>query len=278
MTLARWAAVETLGIRTPTSGSRRARVTSAANGTRGSLARRAARAANAGFTLIELMIVVVLVSILAVIAAPALRVARDDRMAFDYARQIQQITARARARAAARGAAQLVLAGPSGTGPSGTRGRVTLWEALDNVAPASGGPNPVSSCKGVGQWAVAGAYTTGPVPASNLTHYVAGIDLGTTGVNVDADITATYYVGTDMTTAIPTIATPALAICYTPTGSTYAAAGADPTTAITNMQTQSPFTGVADIQVNRHGAPNVNVGLTRHILVPGSAIPRILSQ
>ncbi len=224
------------------------------------------------------MIVVVMISILAVIAAPALRVARDDRMAFDYARQIQQLTSRARARAAARGAAQLVLAGPSGTGPSGSRGRVTLWEALDNVPAASGGPNPTSSCKGVGQWAVAGTYAGGAPTSNNVTRYVDGIELNTTGVNVDADITATFYLGTDMTVAIPTIASPAIAICYTPTGSSYVAAGPDPATAITNMQSQSPFTGVADIAINRHGAPNVNVGLTRHILVPGAAIPRILSQ
>jgi prepilin-type N-terminal cleavage/methylation domain-containing protein len=273
--------VETLANRTPTSRASRAcdhPSTPPCTGRSPSRVRRARNAAAAGFTLIELMVVVVLISILAVIAAPALRVARDDRMAFDYARQIQQMAQRARARAAARGAAQLVLAGPSGTGPSGSRGRVTMWEALDNTTAASGGPNPVSSCRGTNQWAVAGAYAAGTPAASNATHYIAGLDLASTGVNVDADITGTFYMATDTSLAIPTAAVPAFAICYSPTGSAFAAGGPDTATAITNMQVQPPFTGVADVQINRHGAANVNVGLTRHILIPGSGPARILSR
>lgn len=223
------------------------------------------------------MVVVVLISILAVIAAPALRVARDDRMAFDYARQIQQIAQRGRVRAGARGAAHLVIAGPSGTGPSGSRGRVTMWEALDNTPAASGGPNPVSSCKGVGQWAPAGAFSGGGVPASDLTHYVAGLELDSLGVNVDADITASFYIAADPSVAIPTVAVPALAICYTPSGTAFAASGPDTATAITNMQLASPFTGVADIAINRHSGGTV-VGLTRHILIPGAGVARILSK
>ena len=233
---------------------------------------RAARAASAGFTLIELMVVVVLISILAVIAAPALRVARDDRMAFDYARQIQQIAQRARVRAGARGAAHLVTAGPSGT-----RGRVLMWEALDNTTAASGGPNPVSSCKGVGQWVPAATYAGGAVAASNVAHYVAGLDLDSTGVNVDADITATYYIAPDPSFAVPVAPVAALAICYTPSGTAFVASGPDVTTAITNMQTLPAFTGVADIQVNRHTGGTV-VGLTRHILLPGAGVARILSK
>ena len=224
------------------------------------------------------MVVVVLISILAVIAAPALRVARDDRMAFDYARQIQQMAQRARARAAARGAAHLVVAGPSGGGPSGSRGRVTMWEALDGTSAATGGPNPVSSCKGAGQWAVVAAYAGGPPVASDVTHVVAGLELDTLGVNVDADITAKFFMSTDTTAAIPTVPVVALAVCYTPNGTAFAAGAGDAATAITNMQTQSPFTGVADIQINRHGAANTPVGLTRHILIPGSAPARILSK
>jgi hypothetical protein len=221
------------------------------------------------------MVVVVLISILAVIAAPALRVARDDRMAFDYARTIQQLAQRARVRAAARGAAHLVLASPSGAGPSGPRGRVMMWEALDNTTAASGGPNPVSSCKVVGQWALAAAYAGGGPPVSDLTHLIAGLELDTAGVNVDADITATFYIATDTTTAIPVAPVGALAICYTPSGSAFVGSGST-ATAITDMQTQPPFTGVADIQVNRHAG--AVVGLTRHILIPGSAPARILSK
>ncbi|HSO40988.1 MAG TPA: prepilin-type N-terminal cleavage/methylation domain-containing protein, partial [Labilithrix sp.] len=67
--------------------------------------RRRRRAGQAGFTLIELMVVVVLISIIAVIATPAMRVARDDRLAFDYARRIEQMIDRARTRAAGRGGA-----------------------------------------------------------------------------------------------------------------------------------------------------------------------------
>lgn len=224
------------------------------------------------------MVVVVLISILAVIAAPALRVARDDRMAFDYARQIQQIAQRARVRAGARGAAHLVLAGASGSGPSGSRGRVTMWEALDSTTAASGGPNPVSSCKGVGQWAPAAGYSGGAITPSNVSHYVAGLELDTTGVNVDADITATFFLSTDTTLPIPTTGVPALAICYAPSGSAFGAGGSDVATAITNMQQQSLFTGVADIAINRHGAANVAIGLTRNVLIPGSAPARILSK
>ena len=95
------------------------------------------------------MVVVVLVAILAIIAAPAMRVARDDRLAFDFARQIQQMTQRAKARAAGRGGAHLIVGGPSGT-----RGKVQMWEALDSTL-APTGPNPVEQLlrKGVGQWA-----------------------------------------------------------------------------------------------------------------------------
>ena len=264
MPLARWAAVETLAIPTRPLRAWRARARSAAS---------------AGFTLIELMVVVVLISILAVIAVPALRVARDDRMAFDYARRIQQLSQRARVRAAARGAAHLLLAGPSGTGPSGTRGRVTVWEALDNTTAASGGPNPVSSCKGAAQWAVPGAYGGGIPAASLVVNYVDGVELATTGVNVDADITAQFFFSATAGVAIPTTAVGALAICYTPGGSVFA--GSDTTStanAIQAMQNASLFTGVADIAINRHDSASNIVGLTRNVLIPGSAAARILSQ
>jgi prepilin-type N-terminal cleavage/methylation domain-containing protein len=258
-------------ISSPTSRASRER--RAGRGGRASSRSRAARAASAGFTLIELMVVVVLIAILAVLAAPALRVARDDRMAFDYARQIQQMAQRARARAGARGAAHLVLAGPSGT-----RGRVTMWEALDNTSVASGGPNPVSSCKAVGQWAVPAAFAGGAVGAPGFTRLIAGLELDTLGVNVDADITASFFIANDTTIAIPTTPVAALAICYTPSGTTFVAGDTDTATAITDMQTQSPFTGVADIAINRHSAAAAVVGLTRHVLIPGSAPARILSK
>ncbi len=216
------------------------------------------------------MIVVVLVAVLALLAAPAMRVARDDRMAFDYARQIQQMTQRARARASGRGAAQLIVAGPSGG-----RGRVQMWEALDNTTPASGGPNPISSCKAANQWATVQAYVPGVSAVGNTTRIIDGLDLNTAGVNVDADIKADFSFGT--TAAFPLPAAVALAICVTPNGTTFASDGTDINDAIAKMQANPPFTGAADIRItrNRAGAP---VGLARHVLITGSAAARIQSR
>jgi prepilin-type N-terminal cleavage/methylation domain-containing protein len=249
--------VQTLGIRT---GSRLARLKKA----------RAAR--SRGFTLIELMVVVVLIAILAMLAVPGMRTARDDRMAFDYARQIQQTIARARTRAAGRGGAHLIVAGPSGV-----RGKVLLWEALDNVAgPVPPGPNPVSSCKTLGQWAGVATYVPGTTAPTALNRVIEGIDLNSLGVNVDADIRASFSMSDPAAPATLTPAT-AIAMCVTPNGTVYAASGGDIDSAITAMQGTSPFTGVIQISVTRNsaGAP---VGLKRNVMVAGAAAPRIQSR
>lgn len=227
------------------------------------------RALQAGFTLIELMVVVVLISILAVIAAPGMRGARDDRMAFDYARQIQQMANRGRARAAGRGGAHLLIAGPSGT-----RGRVWLFEALDNTA-APLGPNPASSCRTVGQWAPAVAYDANALVASNLAAIVDGLELNSLA-NVDPDIKATFSI-TGPLTPLLLAATPAMAICYTPNGTVYAAEGTDMVTAITNMQSRAAFTGIAQISITR-GQGGVPVGLARNVTIAGSSAARIQSR
>jgi prepilin-type N-terminal cleavage/methylation domain-containing protein len=223
-----------------------------------------------GFTLIELMIVVVLVSILAVIAAPAMRVARDDRMAFDYARQIQQMASRARARAPARGGAHLFIGGPSGV-----RGRVWLFEALDNTA-APTGPNPSSSCRTAGQWAPVVAYNPNAPAASGLAAIVEGLELDSPGANVDADIRALFFISApaDPTTLA---STPAFALCVTPSGTAFGAGGADMATAIVNMQSAPPFTGVLEIRITRNDA-GLPVGISRNVTIAGSSAARIHSK
>ena len=204
-------------------------------------ARLARRRLEAGFTLIELMVVVVLIAILAMIAAPAMRIARDDRMAFDYARQIQQMTNRARTRAAARGGAHLIL-----VSPSGIRGRVFLFEALDGTA-APLGPNPSSSCRTVNQWAAAPVFDPAVPVANPNSAFVEGLDLDSNGVNVDADIRAAFLI-TDPADPTVLVPTAAMAICITPNGTVFAAEGANMAAAIANMQQRAPFTGIAEIR------------------------------
>jgi hypothetical protein len=218
------------------------------------------------------MVVVVLIAVLAMLAAPQMRTARDDRLAFDYARQIQQMVARARTRAAGRGGAHLIVAGPSGV-----RGKVQLWEALDGVSgPIPPGPNPATNCKAPSQWASIGAYQPGITAISSVNRIVEGIDLDVAGVNVDADIRATFRLS-DINNPNTLTATPALAICVTANGTVYAAEGADIDTAVNNMQGRSPFTGVAELKVTRTkaGAP---IGLSRNVLVAGGGAPRIYSR
>ncbi len=231
-------------------------------------ARLARRRFEAGFTLIELMIVVVLVSVLAVIAAPAMKVARDDRMAFDYARQIQQMATRAKARAAARGGAHLLVAGPSGA-----RGRIWLFEALDGTA-APLGPNPTSSCRGAGQWAPVLTYDPNAPSTNLIANIIEGLELDTP-LNVDPDIKASFFTTLP---AAPTVlvATVAFAVCVTPNGTVFAAEGGDVTTAITNMQSRPPFTGIAQVRITRSegGTPR---GLSRNVTLAGGAAARIQS-
>jgi prepilin-type N-terminal cleavage/methylation domain-containing protein len=273
--LAQWGPVETLQPRTLYAKERKASARSGAERAAERLRRIAnvrRLGASAGFTLIELMVVVVLVAILAMIAAPQMRVARDDRMAFDYARQIQQMIARARTRAAGRGGAHLIVAGPSGL-----RGKVQLWEALDNVpGPVPPGPNPATNCKTAGQWVGVMSYVPGVTAPTSLNRIVDGIELDTLGVNVDADIRATFRMS-DVADPNALTATPALAICVTANGTVYAAEGSDIDNAILNMQGRSPFTGVAELKVTRNRAGTA-VGLSRNVLVAGAGAPRIYSR
>jgi len=224
---------------------------------------RRGRTAQAGFTLVELMVVVVLISILALIASPAMKLAREDRLAFDYARRIEQLVDRARTRALGRGGAHLFVAAPSGV-----RGKFLLFEALDNVPAASAGPNPVATCKGANEWDDVLAFSPGTV--SSKARIVDGFDLDALGINANADIRTAFQ--------LSGAAKLAIVMCITPGGTTYVGSGGSVAAAITDMQAQTnPFGGVVDVAVtrNRSGAP---IGLQRHVLVTGTAAARIRSQ
>ena len=210
------------------------------------------------------MVVVVIVSVLAVLATPAMRDARDDRMAFDFARRIEQLEHRARARAAGRGAAQLFVADPT----PGIRGQFLLFEALDNIL-VPNGPNPVSTCKGLNEWNDVNTWTPGTI--SNSARIIDGINMNeTAGVVVNADIRTQFFVND--------AAVGAIAMCITPGGTTYVGSGGSRAAAIANMQASVlPFNSFMEIRVTRNklGVPR---GLARKVLVAGSAAPRIKSE
>ena len=206
--------------------------------------------------------VVVLISIIALIATPAMRVARDDRLAFDFARRIEQLQDRARTRAAGRGGAHLFVAAPSGA----SRGKFLLFEALDNVA--SAGPNPVASCKNRNEWDDVITFSPGTI--SNTARIVDGLDLDSAGINVNADIRTAFTVGGASRAAV--------VVCITPGGTTFVGSGGNLAAAIANMQSSTTqFNSVVDIAVTRNRGA-VPVGLERHVLLAGTAASRIRSQ
>ncbi|MDB4940484.1 MAG: hypothetical protein JWP97_18 [Labilithrix sp.] len=228
-----------------------------------SLRRAARRRAARGFTLVELMVVVVLISILAVLAVPSMSTARDDRLAFDYARRIEQLIARGRARAAGRGAAHLFVAAPSGV-----RGKFQLFEALDGTPAASAGPNPVSSCKRPNEWTDAASFVPGNVSAT--ASIIDGFDLDSAGVNTNADIRTQLFVDDAPQQAV--------VMCVSPNGATYVGTGANVAAAITNMQAQVlPFNRFMEVRVTRNRG-GLQAGLRRRVLVAGTAAPRIKSE
>lgn len=211
----------------------------------------------------ELMVVVLLISILTVIAVPAMRTARDDRLAFDYARQYSGIVHRASVRSMARGSAHLVA-----ITASGSRGKMRLFEAVDGTPPPSG-PRQVSSCKVPNQWA--GVEGWAP-PAANppLSPVIDGLDLDTTGVNVDMNVGTTLTVGG--------VQTAMAVLCYTPGGNVYVGSGGTLTAAIEQMRIALPWNGVVQLAVSRRDASNTPLGLTRTVVIGGAAAPRIQSQ
>jgi prepilin-type N-terminal cleavage/methylation domain-containing protein len=239
------------------------------------LARRRRRAASRGFTLMELMVVVVLVAILAVLASPALSEARNDRIAFDYARQFQQILVQGRARAAGTGSSHLAVLGGA---PAGNRGYVYLYQALDGQPAAAPGPNPVSSCKAdPNQWTQAAVDP--PVLNDSKALFIDKATLNRNGVNDDMNVFAELKFGAADTN--PTAAVNYLAICITPSGVTYVGSGTSASAAVAAMRSASPFNGLAEVYIQRHlagGTSATAVGIRRRVVITGGAAPRVRSE
>ncbi|MCW5834129.1 MAG: prepilin-type N-terminal cleavage/methylation domain-containing protein [Labilithrix sp.] len=241
---------------------------------RGALRRSRARRASRAFTLVELMVVVVLISIVALLATPSFTEARDDRIAFDYARQYQQILVQGRARAAGTGSAHLALLTPG----TGGRGVIRLYASLDDTGPP-GGPNPVSSCKAApDQWAAAEPEITDYrldhlVPgAGRRVRFINFAELNREGVNVSMDLRATLTYG-EGGAGVASAPTTYLAVCITPAGVTYVGSGGSTSEAVTALRAAPPFTGVAEARIQR-GA----VGLRRLVTISGGGAPRLRSE
>ncbi|MBS2011845.1 MAG: prepilin-type N-terminal cleavage/methylation domain-containing protein [Deltaproteobacteria bacterium] len=222
---------------------------------------RRGRRGQRGFTLVELMVVVVLVAILALLATPLMRNSRDDRLAFDTARRIEQLWTRAQVRAAGHGA-HLFVAEPSGA----NRGRFILFESFDNSAPPLG-PAPRQGCKGVNQWAAVPAWVPGSV--SGFIKYIDGFDQNVGGAVADADIRTAFDVGG--------VGVPAFVMCVS--GSTiWMGTGANVAAAITDMTARVlPFSETAQVTVTRNqgGAP---IGLQRVVRKTGGASALVFSR
>jgi prepilin-type N-terminal cleavage/methylation domain-containing protein len=236
---------------------------------RGLRRRRRAR----GFTLMELMVVVLLVALLAMLAAPSMSEARNDRAAFDYARQYQQVIQRARSRAAGTGASHLALLGPG----TGGRGFVRIYAALDGEPklPLNQiGPNPVSSCKQIGQWTDA---ATDPIVLTSTTaKFIDFADINRGGINADMGLKAELFgTGLNLSGTLPVDGF--IALCVTPSGVTYAGGGATATLAITNMRTATPFTGTAEVEIQRHSGAT-GIGIKRRVIITGGGAPRVRSE
>jgi prepilin-type N-terminal cleavage/methylation domain-containing protein len=240
------------------------------------LRRHGARSSRGGYSLIELMVVVVLIALMAMLAAPSLTVARNDKLAFSYARQTSELAHNARARAAGRGSAHLFVY----TNEWGTRGGVYVFEALDGTASPSG-PNPTSGCKTPGQWAYVPSFTPGGTDGANKAIIVDAVNPNdTAGGAIEATenilLTARELKSDGTVSATPN----AFVICTTPNGTTWYGSDTGVKAAIDNMQkAQQPFLGVVEVDVSRNDAAGANtIGLIRRVIIPAGGSPRIKSE
>ncbi|MBX3234045.1 MAG: prepilin-type N-terminal cleavage/methylation domain-containing protein [Labilithrix sp.] len=242
---------------------------------KGSLAlrRTTRRRSRRGFTLIELMVVVMLIAILAALAAPSLATARDDQLAFSYARQVSEMVHNARARSAGRGAAHLVLY-IRGAG----RGELHVFEATDGLLATStpiAGPNPVSSCRAPNQWQNVTALT--PAAGDRWVHIESlnlnNMSAASVQVKQNMMMLGRVATGTD-----PPANVDAWALCTTPNGTTYFGSDNSAANAIAAMQSQPPFNGVAELDIARHDTGGLVVGLTRRVIIASGGAPRIKSE
>jgi type II secretory pathway pseudopilin PulG len=221
----------------------------------------------------ELMVVVVLVAILAAMASPSMVEARNDRVCFDYAREYQQVIQRARSRAAGTGAAHLALIGRGNL----DMGYVRTFAALDGQPKPpmnSIGPNPVASCKQVGQWDDTAVEPL--VTNSNTARFVDTSDMNWTGINTTMGLRADLS-ASNLNAAASLQPNGFVALCVTPAGVTYAGGGDTAAAALAAMRTSTPFTGLVEIDIQRHRG-TTPVGTLRKVLISGGGIPRIKSQ
>jgi len=225
-----------------------------------------------GFTLMELMVVVVLVAILAMLAAPSMTRARNDRLVFDYARQTSSLFHEGRARSFGRGAAHLVLFSTD-PGAVGARGVVYVFEALDGAST----PGPSATCRSTTQWAWAKDFVPGVGPdAANRSRMVDFLNINATNpgaVQVVEDVKMEgATIAPDGTRTVAVV----IAMCTTPSGTTFVGTGATAGDAIAALAAAEPFTGILGIDVARHRGATI-VGLNRRVLLAGAGAPRILS-
>lgn len=227
----------------------------------------------------ELMVVVVLIAILAAIAAPSLVRARNDRVAFDFARRASDLVHAARSRAMGTGAAH-VLVFSNDTVMGGNRGALVLFEALDGEA-APAGPNPHPSCRTASLGWV-GGWTPGNL-ASPSARFVDAVNVNDDGTGKSAQAKEEIWMAASKLRVSDGTSTalPYFAVCITPNGTTYVGEGTSQANAVAALGTAPPFTDVLELQVARHnGGPpgGAVVGLRRKVIMAGAAQPRIKSE